>query len=63
MFGAEAVSVDAEVFERRFMINVLGKAVLQLLFSEYSKAIVLEMFYERRYGDRMILRRKKALIR
>lgn len=27
MFGAEAVSVDAEVFERRFMINVLGKAV------------------------------------
>ncbi len=63
MFGAEAVSVDAEVFERRFVINVLGKAVLQLLFSEYSKAIVLEMFYERRYGDRMILRRKKALIR
>lgn len=59
MFGAEAVSVDAEVFERRFVINVLGKAVLQLLFSEYSKAIVLEMFYERRYGDRMILRRKK----
>ena len=55
--------MDAEVFERRFMINVLGKAVLQLLFSEYSKAIVLEMFYERRYGDRMILRRKKALIR
>lgn len=60
MFGAEAVSVDAEVFERRFVINVLGKAVLQLLFSEYSKAIVLEMFYERRYGEEDDIKEKKG---
>jgi hypothetical protein len=42
------------------VINVLGKAVLQLLFSEYSKAIVLEMFYERRYGEEDDIKEKKG---